>query len=81
MGRTETSHCIYYHYEPLKCELCKTSLSNEVIVNGNKYVLIAPEQIHPPYLKLSRFSEGKVHEILVRLEEDTRIGVGRGSDN
>lgn len=79
--RTETSHCIYYHYEPLRCEICKAFLSNEVEVGGRKYVLRAHETMHPPFLRLSYQNEGKIHEILVRLEENCRISLGRGSES
>jgi hypothetical protein len=67
MGKVETSHCIYYHYEPLVCELCKQHFSNEIRHNGRVYSLFEPEKIHPPYARFEHFQDNKIFEILVRL--------------
>ena len=39
MGKVETSHCIFYHFEPLICELCKQNISYEIRHQGRVYSL------------------------------------------
>lgn len=79
MGRVESSHCIYYHYEPLVCELCKKVIDNEITYDGRIYPLFEPEKMHPPYVRLQHTEDGRVFEILIRLEEQAKIEIGRGS--
>ena len=79
--RFETAHCIYYHYEPMQCDLCRFSISNEVIYQGRKYNLYEYERIHPPYAKFEHYSDNKIFEILIRLEESLTVTIGRGPDN
>lgn len=52
-----------------------------MIHQGHKYCLFDYEQIYPPYAKLEHYSESKVFEIVIRLEEDLNISIGRGTDN
>lgn len=35
--------------------------------------------MHPPYVRLQHTEEGRVFEILIRLEEQAKIEIGRGS--
>ena len=79
--RMETPHCVLYDYEPLRCELCKYAISNEVTHNGQKYCLFDYEQIHPPFAKFEQYVDNKVREIVIRLEEDLNLMVGRGAEN
>ena len=79
--RFQTAHCIYYHYEPMQCDLCKYAISNQVIYQGRKYNLYEYEKIHPPYAKFQHYSDNKIFQILIRLEESVSIMIGRGAEN
>lgn len=42
MEKVETSYCVYYHYQPLTCEICKFTINNTVIYDGHAYRLFEP---------------------------------------
>jgi len=65
----------------MQCDLCRYAISNEVIYQGRKYNLYEYERIHPPYAKFEHYSDNKIFEILIRLEESLSIVIGRGVEN
>lgn len=65
----------------MQCELCHYAISNNVVHQGRTYSLYEHEYMHPPYAQLEHYTESKVFQILIRLEEALSIEVGRGPHN